>query len=486
MLRLDNFKKEDLERLQTTFDEKYKLEVSQTEISVKGWNWGEAEFHGSELAFQVDGHNAFDLPLQKITNANLTGKQEVAVEFELPGEEDGDDRDPKKAAADVDQMVEMRFYIPGLAPREEDNENDEVVEEVSAAQAFYDKLSLKAEVSEQAGSAIVAFPDVILLTPRYVNIIYGRSPSTNLSFSGRYDVDMYDTSMRLRGKTYDYKVQYSAIVNMFLLPRSDEQNVIFVVGLDPPLRQGQTRYAFLIFQFSRKEETEVELNLEDEVYEKEYRERLNRQYDQPTFEVVSQIFRGLVGKRVIVPSAYKSHYGQASFKCNHKANEGSMYLLDRSALFVTKPTLYLPYSDISSITMSRVGASVSAGKTFDITFKNKTGTSIQFTSINREEQETFEEFLKSKGVRIKNDLNEDTAALLSAALGAEADDDDDDDVPNIRGDGDEDEESPDEDFVADEDDSEVADEFDSDVQSSGDEGSDYEAEEPKKKKPKKS
>lgn len=299
---------------------------------------------------------------------------------------------------------------------------------------------------------------------------------------------MYDTSMRLRGKTYDYKIQYSAIINMFLLPRSDEQNVIFVVGLDPPLRQGQTRYPFLVFQFSRNEETEVELNIDDDLYEKQYTDKLKRKYDQPTFEVVSQIFRGLSGKKVTVPSAYKSHHDQSCVKCNHKASEGSLYLLDKSALFVTKPTLFIPYSDVSSVTMSRVGASISAGKTFDITFKNKTGTNIQLTSINREEQDNFEAFLKSKGIRVKNDLNEDTAALMSAALGAEADEEDDDDLPNIRGDsGGEDEESPDEDFVAgDDDDSEVADEFDSDVQSSADEGSEDEEDRPKKKKVKKS
>lgn len=287
--------------------------------------------------------------------------------------------------------------------------------------------------------------------------------------------------MRLRGKTYDYKVQFSAIVNMFLLPRSDEQNVIFVVGLDPPLRQGQTRYPFLVFQFQRNEETEVELNVDDEVYEEKYKDKLKRKYDQVTFEVMSQIFRGLTGKKVTVPSAYKSFHEQACIKCNNKANEGSLYLLDKSALFVTKPTIFVPYSDVSSVTLSRVGASLSAGKTFDLTFRSKSNTDYQFTSINREEQENLESFFKSKNIKIKNDLNEDTAALLSAALGAEADEDDDD-LPNIRGDsGDEDEDSPDEDFV-DEDESDVADEYDSDVQSSADEGS-VEAE-PKKKKAK--
>lgn len=270
---------------------------------------------------------------------------------------------------------------------------------------------------------------------------------------------------------------------MFLLPRPDDQNVIFVVGLDPPLRQGQTRYPFLVFQFSRNEETEIELNVDDEVYDEKYKDKLKRKYDQATFEVVSQIFRGLSGKKVTVPSAYKSHHEQACIKCNNKANEGSLYLLDKSALFVTKPTIFVPYSDVSSVTFSRVSASVSAGKTFDVMFRSKTGDNHQFTSINKEEQENLEDFLKTKNLKVKNDLNEDTAALLSAALGAEADEEDDDDVPNIRGDsGDEDEESPDEDFVAD-DESDVAEEFDSDAQSSeaGDD-SDEEEEAPKKKK----
>lgn len=293
--------------------------------------------------------------------------------------------------------------------------------------------------------------------------------------------------MRLRGKTYDYKVQYSAIVNMFLLPRSDDQNVIFVVGLDPPLRQGQTRYPFLVFQFAREEELEIELNVEDDVYEEKYKDKLKRKYDQAGFEVVSQIFRGLTGRKVTVPSAsYKSHHDQACIKCNNKANEGSLYLLDKSALFVTKPTIFVPYADVSSVTLSRIGGSMTAGKTFDVTFRSRSGADHQFTSINREEQGNIEAFLKSKSIKIKNDLNEDTAALLSAALKAEADEDDDD-MPNIRGDsGGEDEESPDEDFVDEEgSDSDVADEFDSDVQSSAGSGSDDGSEARPKKKAKK-
>lgn len=169
ILRFDGLSEEDFDRAASTLQEKYKLELIQEEHALKGWNWGTTEFRGSELAFHVNSKNAFDLPLQYITNTNLTGKQEVSVEFELPGEDDGDNRDAKKAARGVDQMVEVRFYVPGtLAKDEDDADDDDNAEEISAAQAFYDTLKDKADVGEVAGNAIAAFQDAVLLTPRFV------------------------------------------------------------------------------------------------------------------------------------------------------------------------------------------------------------------------------------------------------------------------------------------------------------------------------
>jgi structure-specific recognition protein 1 len=74
---------------------------------------------------------------------------------------------------------------------------------------------------------------------------------------------MFSTFLRLRGKTYDYKINYDQVVKLFLLPKPDETHVMFVVGVDPPLRQGQTRYGFIVVQFTREEDMEVELNIEE-------------------------------------------------------------------------------------------------------------------------------------------------------------------------------------------------------------------------------
>jgi structure-specific recognition protein 1 len=84
---------------------------------------------------------------------------------------------------------------------------------------------------------------------------------TNNLLRGRFDIDMYESSFRLRGKTYDYKIQYSSIKKFFLLPKNDDTHTLIVLGLEPPLRQGQTRYPFLVMQLKLDEEISLELNM---------------------------------------------------------------------------------------------------------------------------------------------------------------------------------------------------------------------------------
>ena len=74
-------------------------------------------------------------------------------------------------------------------------------------------------------------------------------------------MDMYEKSFRMRGKTYDYKVLYESIKKFMLLPKPDDLHTLICIGLDPPLRQGQTRYPFLVMQFKREEEVLLDINM---------------------------------------------------------------------------------------------------------------------------------------------------------------------------------------------------------------------------------
>lgn len=143
-------------------------------------------------------------------------------------------------------------------------------------------------------------------------------------------------------------------------------------------------------------------------------------------------------------------------------------------MFVPKPATYISFEQTQSITFSRVSGAVSALSTFDITVQLKGSTSQQFSNINRDDLKTLEQFFKLKGLRVKNEIDEDEKMVQLAMREQELSSDEDMAPAADRGSADEDEESVDEDFHT-ESESDVAEEFDSDHESSG-EGSGSDAE----------
>lgn len=103
-------------------------------------------------------------------------------------------------------------------------------------------------------------------------------------------------------------------------------------------------------------------------------------------------------------------------------------MLEKYIFFVSKTPSLIELSDIHQVIFSRVGASVSAARTFDLKIVTKSGPEYTFTSINKEEHEPIENYLKDKKVRIKNEMVPDADMLLAAAVG---DDDDDDDMQSV-------------------------------------------------------
>ncbi|KAG5938311.1 FACT complex subunit [Claviceps monticola] len=469
IIQLDGFQQEDYERLSKVFKNWYSTGLENKEHALRGWNWGKAEFAKAEVTFSVQNKPAFELPYSEIGNTNLAGRNEVAIEMSLPQDANDTGTDDrlggargrgKKAGAGRDQLVEMRFYIPGTTTIRKEGRGEEGAngeededEEKNAATLFYETLIEKAEIGETAGDTIATFLDVLHLTPR-----------------GRFDMDMYEASFRLRGKTYDYKIQYDAIKKFMVLPKPDELHCMLCIGLDPPLRQGQTRYPFVVMQFKKDEEVTIDLNLEESELQSKYQDKLESHYEEPLHHVVAKIFRGLANKKISSPAKdFITHRSQFGIKCSIKASEGFLYCLEKAFMFVPKPATYIAYEQTQSVTFSRVGGAISTLSTFDITVVMKNGAgSSQFSNINREDLKALEAFFKLKGLRVKNEIDEDANMLAAALREQDMDDSDDEIVANKadRGSADEDEESVDEDFHADSD-SEVAEEYDSAHDSSG-------------------
>jgi structure-specific recognition protein 1 len=222
-------------------------------------------------------------------------------------------------------------------------------------------------------------------------------------------------------------------------------------------------------QAKKDEEVTIDLNLTDEELSEKYNGKLEAHYEQPLHQVITYIFKGLANKKITSPAKdFMTHRQQYGIKCSIKAAEGFLYCLEKAFMFVPKPATYISYDQTASITFSRVSGAVSALSTFDIQVVMKSGPSHQFSNINREDLKALEDFFKLKGLRVKNEVDEE-ANLLAAALREEAMDDSEEEVVGAgadRGSADEDEESVDEDFRA-ESESDVAEEYDSEHESDG-------------------
>ena len=173
---------QDYERLSKIFKNWYSTNLENKEHSLRGWNWGKAEFGKAELTFNVQNRPAFEVPYSEISNTNLAGRNEIAVEFAVgdAGKANGAPGKGKKASAGKDQLVEMRFYIPGTTTRKEaeggEAGSDADEEEKNAVTLFYDTLIEKADIGETAGDTIATFLDVLHLTPRFVQTCEPAAP----------------------------------------------------------------------------------------------------------------------------------------------------------------------------------------------------------------------------------------------------------------------------------------------------------------------
>lgn len=438
MFRFGGFNEADHDKLTKFFSSNFEVDLKNKDLCLKGWNWGTAKFDGSVLSFEVDKTAAFEVPLGNVSHCT-NAKNEVTLEFHQNDE------------APV-SLMELRFHIPTDANAE-----------VDAVQAFMDNVLAKASIIQATGDAIVIFKELQCLTPR-----------------GRYDIKIFPSFIQLHGKTFDYKIPLTTVLRLFLLPHKDGRQMFFVLSLDPPIKQGQTRYHYLILLFSKEDETTVELSLSESDIQEKYEDKLQKTMTGLTFEVISRVMKALVQRKITVPSSFKGHSGTHAVTCSYRAGNGLLYPLERGLIFVHKPPVHIRFEEIAFVNFARSGGST---RSFDFEIETKNGLNHNFSSIEKEEYGRLYDFVNSKKLRIKNKdtgftskekpvYNEDDLELVDSDVEDEPDAYlqrvKDEGKIREQGGGTTDEESSDESFAPPESGSEVAEEYDSNPPTSSD------------------
>lgn len=453
LYRFGGFKESDQSKLEKFFKSTMKKSMSDKEFSVKGWNYGAAKFEGSVLSFDVDGKPAFEVPLNNVS-ACTTGKNEITMEYH------------QHEIAPV-HMLEMRFHIPAS---ELEGEEDPV-------ESFKNRVMSKASIITATGDAIAIFTEIQCLTPR-----------------GRYDIKVFPTFIQLHGKTFDFKIPLGTVLRLFLLPHMDQRQHFFVVSLDPPIKQGQTRYPYVILLFSGDDSETIELPLEEEELKEKYGGRMEKEMTGPQYEIIGRIFKGVCEKKIITPGNFLGATQTPAVGCSYKAAAGYLYPLERGVIYVHKPPLHIRFDEIISVNFARSGSTT---RSFDFEIEVKNNQVHTFSSIDKGEYNRLFEYANSRKLRIKNKGGNIAGGRKDNMSGS--DDEPDHYMNRVRAeaqeredDGDEDDDmsSDDEEFNPDAaggSDAEVAEEYDSNASDSSDASdSDDSSATKKKKKEKKS
>lgn len=114
----------------------------------------------------------------------------------------------------------------------------------------------------------------------------------------------------------------TTVLRLFILPHRDNRQMFFVVSLDPPIKQGQTRYHFLVLRFNQEDETSIELPFTEyvfaeldfwKIYDKifcreelkeKYEGKLEKELSGPTYEVLGKIMKHIINRKLTGPGAF--------------------------------------------------------------------------------------------------------------------------------------------------------------------------------------
>jgi len=447
-LRFDGFPSSDFDQIRDILFKLFEVKLSEHHMSATGCSYGNVDVQGRKLEFREcllddvdedgeefephDGYEMMSMALDDIAQCVLPGnsRNEIEVQF----------HESDTVEMGTDQLVGIRFYIPpdlNADPSDRDAP--------TSAELFQQRIMKEANIKNTTGDVIVEFDETMgtFLTPR-----------------GRYSIELYHSFLRMRGAKYDYKIKYDDISRLFLLPRPDDVHMAFVISLDKPIRQGQQRYQMLVLQ-TTKEIYQVSVNLDEKTLHNEYNGELQPIIQGALCNLVAKTFKIIGKKKVFIPGKFTNAYQQPCVKCALRANEGHLYPLEKSFVFIHKPPLLVRFDEVESVEFQRYNYAGKHGSTrnFDLCVELKSSLGdingfnrreFVFSGIDRSDYGGLYNFLSGKKIKIKNIEAVDTRKDVPDFV--------EDDVIGDESESESESESEDEDFESDDGDRSSSDE----------------------------
>ncbi|TRY50600.1 PH1/SSRP1-like domain containing protein [Cryptosporidium tyzzeri] len=366
-IHFTGFKTEDYSVIKSHFETYYGINLETKELNTKGINWGDLTIHNDTICIGNEGKVMMYVPSVNINQIAMPSKSELVLEF----------NEGVNAGEDCDELMEIRLFVPN-------QENSLDGNSLSSAEKLRsDLLKLTGIGSSGSMDKVCRWNDIHLLVPR-----------------GRYEIEVLVNCLKLHGKSFDYTILFQSISRLFLLPRPGTSLVNLVIALETPMRQGNTKYPFVVMQFDTQQDENIEMPLNLSEKEIQRFTGLSPIMTGKFWDIVTRILKSLTGHSIIVPGDFRSASMYHCIRCSFKAQDGLLYPLNRSFIFITKPVILIRFDDILNIEFSRMGGNQT--RFFELTITIRGGGDYSFTSIDKAEYNPLIKFLQEKNIRIKN------------------------------------------------------------------------------------
>ncbi|KAK1259969.1 FACT complex subunit SSRP1 [Acorus gramineus] len=242
---------------------------------------------------------------------------------------------------------------------------------------FCDKIVTMTDVGSMVEVPVVTFEDVSLLTPR-----------------GQYNVELHLQFMQFRGQSNDFKIQYSSLLRIFVLPKYIEPHTFVVLSLEDPICKGRNLYPHIVMQFEIEHDVEINLSLSEEQLSTKYNGNLEAAYKGCIHKVFKTILRGLSGAKITMPGKFRSSVDGYAVQSSLNDKNGLLYPLEHAFFFLPEPSTILIYDQVQILHEERGDDPMLTFRFFDITVRLKSEHEFQFRNIQRSEYINLFNFIK--------------------------------------------------------------------------------------------
>lgn len=187
--------------------------------------------------------------------------------------------------------------------------------------------------------------------------------------------------MQMLGTPYTFNILYENLDSAFLLQKGLSNKYAFVICLKSPIRVGNQKYQNLVLETNDDRETTIELNIPQEDLATKYT-GLEQTMTSKLSSLFGKVFKGITGTKVLIPQKFEAARGGFSIRCAIKANDGLLYPMAKSFIFIHKPTLIIKFDDIAVVEFERYTPNVNSGKLILLEiYKESTRRFLIFTTF---------------------------------------------------------------------------------------------------------